>query len=58
MRGFKEALQAFIIFLFAREKFHDSLQPLDGLGLERVLDKNFRLDKQIFECLPGLKVIQ
>ncbi len=58
VRGFKESLQALIIFFFARKQFHDALQALDGLGLQRVLDKNFRLDEQVFECLPGLNFIQ
>ena len=38
-----------LLFLFAREKLRNPLQPFHGFGLQRVLKKNLRLHHQIVQ---------
>jgi hypothetical protein len=58
VRGFKQSLQALIAIVFAREQFHDFLEALNGLGLQRVLNKNLRLHQEIFERLAGANIFE
>ena len=49
--AFVQSAQALVLLFFAGKEFGDALQPLDGFGLERILEKNLHLHDQIFERL-------
>ncbi len=46
------------MLFFPGKQFRDSLQPLDGLGLQRILNKYLRLDQEIFERLPRVEPLR